>query len=189
MKCISQSLISSRFHRLSKVQLSKAAFLLFILNVSLFAQIGDSWLGVWKGELNIENSPTGVRNVIPMELHISKSDSAGIWNWRIIYKDSTQDDRKYLLKIVDEKAGKYVIDEKDGIVLEANLFGNKLISRFEVMNSLLEITYTLDGDRIHFEVSSSKLKPTSVTQSQAEQVEVKSYEIISYQTAILYKQK
>jgi len=172
-----------------KFQMSKAAALLLFLNLSLFAQINEVWIGIWKGELNIENSPTGVRNVIPMELHISKSDSAGIWNWRIIYKDSTQDDRKYLLRSAGENNGKYVIDEKDGILLEANLFGNILISRFEVMNSLLEITYNLDGERILFEVSSSKLQPTSVTQSQAEQIEVKSYEIISYQTAILYKQK
>lgn len=124
-----------------------------------------------------------------MELHISKTDSQRVWNWRIIYRDSTKDDRKYLLRIDDYNKGKYIIDETDGILLESNLFGNKLISRFEVMNSLLEITYTLDGDKILFEVSSSKLKPTSVTQSQAEQVEVKSYEITSYQTAILYKQK
>lgn len=169
--------------------MSIAAFLLFILNVSLYAQIGDSWLGIWQGELNIESSPLGLRNSIPMELHVSKTDSQGIWNWRIIYRDSTKDDRKYLLRIDDYNKGKYIIDETDGIMLEANLFGNKLISRFEVMNSLLEITYTLDGDKILFEVSSSNLKPTSITQSQAEQVEVKSYEITSYQTAILTRQK
>lgn len=162
---------------------------LLLINSSLFSQINDTWLGIWQGELKIENSPTGMRNGIPMELHISKSDSQRVWNWRIIYRDSTKDDRKYLLRIDDYNSGKYLIDEQDGILLEANLFGNKLISRFEVMNSLLEITYTLDGDKILFEVSSSKVKPTSVTQSQAEQVEVKSYEIISYQTAVLYKLK
>jgi len=163
---------------------------LMLINSSLFSQINASWLGIWKGELKIHTySNADIRHTLPMELHISKSDSQRVLNWRIIYKDSTQDDRRYLLKIVDEKAGKYVIDEKDGIVLEANLFGNKLISRFEVMNSLLEITYTLDGDKILFEVSSSNLKPTTVTQSQAEQVEVKSYEITSYQTAVLHKLK
>lgn len=169
--------------------MSIAAVLLFILNVSLYAQIGDSWLGIWQGELNIESSPLGLRNSIPMELHVSKTDSQGIWNWRIIYRDSAKDDRKYLLKLVDQTAGKYIIDETDGILLEAGLFRNKLISRFEVMDALLEISYTLDEDKIYFEVSSSKVKPTSITQSQAEQIEVKSYEITSYQTAILTKQK
>jgi hypothetical protein len=163
---------------------------LLLVNCSLFSQIDKSWLGIWKGELKIHSySDTDIRHTLPMELHISKTDSQRVWNWRIIYRDSTKDDRKYLLRIDDYNKGKYIIDETDGILLEANLFGNKLISRFEVMNSLLEITYTLDGDKILFEVSSSNLKPTSVTQSQAEQVEVKSYEITSYQTAILYKQK
>jgi hypothetical protein len=165
-------------------------FTLLLINSSLFSQINESWIGIWKGELKIHaNGDAGIRNTLPMELHINKSDSLGIWNWRIIYNDSTKDDRKYLLRIDDFNQGKYLIDEQDGILLEANLFGNKLISRFEVMNSLLEISYTLDGDKILFEVSSSNLKPTSVTQSQAEQIEVKSYEITDYQTAILRKQK
>ncbi|HMQ80531.1 MAG TPA: hypothetical protein PKE39_13140 [Ignavibacteria bacterium] len=171
-----------------KIQMSEAAFILFIFNVSLFSQINDTWLGIWKGELKIHTyGDADIRHTLPMELHVSKADSAGVWNWRIIYRDSTKDDRKYLLRIDDYNNGKYFIDETDGILLEANLFGNKLISRFEVMSSLLEITYTLGGDKILFEVSSSKVKPTSVTQSQAEQIEVKSYEITSYQTAVLYK--
>ncbi len=191
MKGISQSLISSRFHRLSKINKAiKIIVALILVNVSLFSQIDASWLGIWKGELKIHTySDADIRHTLPMELHISKTDSQRVWNWRIIYRDSTKDDRKYLLRIDDYNKGKYVIDETDGILLEANLFGNKLISRFEVMNSLLEITYTLDGDKILFEVSSSNLKPTSITQSQAEQVEVKSYEITSYQTAILTRQK
>ena len=168
--------------------MSKAAVLLFILNVSLFSQIDESWIGIWKGELKIHSySDTDIRQTLPMELHINKTDSQRVWNWRIIYTDSTKDDRKFLLRIDDYNKGNYIIDETDGILLEANLFGNKLISRFEVMNSLLEITYTLGGDKILFEVSSSKVKPTSVTQSQAEQIDVKSYEITSYQTAVLYK--
>ncbi len=176
----------------SKGKSEKAKIVIFVLllfNGSLYSQINDTWLGIWQGELNIESSPLGLRNSIPMELHISKTDSAGIWNWRIIYRDSTVDDRKYLLKTVDEKARKYIIDETDGILLEAGLFRNRLISRFEVMDALLEISYTLDEEKIYFEVSSSKVKPTSVTQSQAEQIEVKSYEVTGYQTAILYKQK
>lgn len=186
---ISQCLISSRFHRLSKIQMPKVAVLLFVLNLSILAQIDDSWLGIWQGELNIESSPLGLRNSIPMELHISKTDTAGIWDWRIVYRDSANDDRKYLLKTVDKEAGKYIIDETDGILLEAGLFRNKLISRIEVMDALLEISYTLDEEKIYFEVSSSKVNPTSVTQSQAEQIEVKSYEVTGYQTAILYKHK
>lgn len=203
-KVISQSLISSRFHRLSKINPSMPDFnqaslvfkkakiiiaAIILVNVSLLSQIDDSWYGVWQGKLEIESSPYGLRNSIPMELHISAADTAGVLNWRIIYNDSATDDRKYLLRIVDAEKGKYVIDEKDGIQLEANLFRNKLISRFEVMGSLLEISYSLETDKIIFGVTSGKITPSLITQSEQEQIEVKSYEVTSSQAAILYKIK
>lgn len=169
------------------IQLSKAAALLLFLNVSLFAQIDESWLGIWRGKLEIRDNNPGLRDSIPMELHISKTDSAGILNWRIIYSDSAKDDRRYLLRTVDVSKGKYVIDEKDGILLDAYLFDNKLISRFEVMKSLLEITYTLEGDKIIFQVTSGKAESTSVSGSLQEDIEVRSYSITSSQNAVLYK--
>lgn len=162
---------------------------LLLVNGTIFAQIDESWYGVWQGKLEISGSPLGLRNSIPMELHVSTTDTIGKLNWRIIYNDSATDDRKYLLKTVDAEKGKYVIDEKDGIQLEANLFRNKLISRFEVMGSLLEITYSLETDKIIFGVTSGKITPSLVTKSEQEQIEVKSYEVSSFQSAILYKQK
>lgn len=173
----------TKFH----LHLLKAAALLLLLNVSLFAQIDESWLGIWRGKLEIRDYNPGLRDSILMELHISKTDSAGILNWRIIYSDSAKDDRKYLLRTADVSKGKYVIDEKDGIMLDTYLFGHKLISRFEVMKSLLEITYTLEGDKIIFQLTSGKAESTSVSESSTEDIEVRSYNITNSQNAVLYK--
>jgi len=117
-------------------------------------------LGKWSGELFIFGQP-GIEKLstIHMELHISETDSANVYNWRIIYKDSASDDRKYLLRTIDQAKGRYVIDEKDGILLEANLLGNALISRFDTGGSLLEIQYTLQEDSIVFEVTVSSVNP------------------------------
>ena len=168
--------------------MSKWAFLIFLLNVSLFAQIDNSWLGKWSGELFIFGQP-GIEKLstIHMELHISETDSANVCNWRIIYKDSASDDRKYLLRTIDQAKGRYVIDEKDGILLEANLLGNALISRFDIGGSLLEAQYTLLEDRIVFEVTVSSVNPVSTSESQLVQGEVRSYTVTNYQRANLFK--
>ncbi len=172
----------------SKYQITKIFLVLFLFTSGIFSQINDSWIGIWKGELVILNEAgTDKMSSIHMELHITKTDSANIYNWRIVYKDSTKDDRKYLLRTIDKKNGKYVVDEKDGILLEANLFENTLVSRFEVENSLLDISYKLDADKIVFEVISSLVKPTSSTLSQLEQVQVNSYTVTSIQRAYLFR--
>ena len=173
-----------------KNQITKALSIILLFTGSIFAQIGDNWNGIWKGELMIFSGPSADKvSSVHMELHISNTDSENIRNWRIIYRDSTKDDRKYKLKTVDASKGKYLIDETDGVFLEANLYDNNLISRFEVMNNLLDISYKLESDKIVFEVSTSTAKSTSSTLSQLEQIEVKSYTVTSYQRAYLYPEK
>lgn len=161
---------------------------LFFLSQNIFSQNIDSWTGNWAGELIIYSAPGYEKiNSVHMELHISKTDSAGIYNWHIIYRDSTKDHRKYLLRTIDESKGKYLIDERDGIMLEADLLGNKLISRFIVQGSLIDIAYEQESDRIIFEVFAGSETPESTSGSTAENIIVSSYKVTNYQKAYLLK--
>ena len=170
------------------MKISKILLILLFACGSGVSQINDAWLGIWKGELVILNDAgTDKMSSVHMELHISKTDSVNIYNWRIIYRDSSKEDRKYLLRIVDKSKGKYIIDEKDGIMLEANLFESTLVSRFEVTGTLLDVSYKLDDDKIVFEVITSQLKPTSTTKSNVDQVEVNSYTVTNIQKAYLFR--
>lgn len=163
-------------------------FLLILFTVKIYSQFDNTWMGIWKGELFIYSKPGDEKvTTLHMELHISKTDSAGKYNWRIIYDDSTKDDRKYLLRTVDEKAGKYVIDEKDGIMLNAELLGNRLISRFSVQGSMLDISYTLESDKMVFEVSAGSDAPLETTKSNEDNVSVSSFNVTNYQKAYLFK--
>ena len=163
-------------------------FFLFLFSQVTYSQLSDAWLGKWKGELLIYNEAGTDKLIsIHMELHIDKTDTAGIYNWRIIYKDSTKDDRKYLLRTIDQKKGKYAIDEKDGILLEMNLFDNTILSRIEVDGFLLDIIYKLETDKIIFETISGSSKPGSTSTSITEKYDVLSYTVSNYQKAYLYK--
>ncbi|NJO01219.1 MAG: hypothetical protein HC880_05520 [Bacteroidia bacterium] len=46
--------------------------------------------------------------------------------------------------------GKYRIDEKNGIILDASFLGNTLISRFAVENNLIMAIYRLEGQTFLF---------------------------------------
>lgn len=170
------------------MKLLKIFLLLFFSCASAFSQISDEWLGLWKGELLIFHAAGSDKLMsVHMELHITKTDSVNILNWRSIYKDSTKDDRKFLLRSDDVSKGKYMIDEKDGILIEANLFDNTLICRFEVAGTLLDFTYKLEGEKIIFEVITSQLLPTLTTKSTVDQVAVNSYTVTNIQRANLYR--
>ena len=79
----------------------------------------DDWLGNWLGDLRIYNSQ-GLKQTIPMSLELSKTDTIGKFNWAIIYgQDSTAQKRDYQLIEIDSSKGHYLIDEKNGIFLDA----------------------------------------------------------------------
>lgn len=161
---------------------------LIILSQNIFSQTIENWTGIWAGELIIYNAP-GYEKIssLHMELHISKTDSVGLYNWHIIYGDSAKDHRKYLLRTIDESKGKYLIDEKNGILLGADMLGSKLISRFIVQGSMLDITYEMENDKIIFEVFAGSDTPEQTTTGSEENISVSSFKVTNYQKAVLMK--
>lgn len=151
----------------------------------------QDWLGEWTGQLNIYDS-LGLKNQIPMALNLSKTDTAGIFNWTIIYgSDSTAQKREYLLKEIDAPAGHYIIDEKNGILLDAFLFNNELVSIFEVMSNTLIITYARKSDNLNFSVKvfpSESIRSSGNTIHNNQEIPaVNSFHLKSTQVAILNK--
>lgn len=112
----------------------------------------DDWLGYWSGNLNIYNSK-GLKQTIPMSLDLSKTDTSGIYTWAIIYgQDSTAQRRDYQLMEVDASTGHYLIDEKNGILLDAYHIHNELNTVFEVMGNTLLTSYKIENDELEFSV-------------------------------------
>ena len=175
-------------------------FISLFLCTFLSAQTTDpmpshDWLGKWKGELIIYGA-TDTLQTLPMELWVEETDTALMWNWTIIYHGENGDDvRKYALKAMDStKNGHYQVDERNSILLDTYLRGNKLSSRFTVNQSLLLISYTLipSQDALRFNVTSGSMKePTSTGEDVLDEniKEILSYPLNGFQEAILYKDK
>lgn len=173
--------------------------LLFILGLSLgsmtllqaqtVSEFPKTWLGHWEGELSWYaggNAPKKVK----MQLKIQPADTAGHYTWQLIYGDQAEDNRPYILKPIDASKGHWVIDERNGIVLDQFLIGPVFSGAFTVMGSTIVNNYQLEKDRLIVEFYSLVAKPIRQSgEGTQESPTVDSYAVRSYQKAILKRKK
>lgn len=153
-----------------------------------------SWVGRWEDTLRIEYP--GVRpRFVPMALEIQQRDSLH-WDWILIYDVRGQEDRRaYTLEPVQPRQGRWQIDEHNGIVLGARLFGKTLFSLFEVDNQMLLARYSLEGHYIRFEITGAGLepRPTGGAPDAPPTIEpvppVNWFEVGVFQQALLYRKQ
>lgn len=122
-----------------------------------------SWEGNWKGNLNIypANSPDGSPvQVIPMGLTIRPMEK-NQWSWVISYEAPGQQPRNY--ELIKDSLNNWSIDEKNGIVLSQRFAGNRMVSSFSVMGSLLICYYWLEGETMNMEIHMTSSEGTSTT--------------------------
>jgi len=151
-------------------------------------QFPNDFFGVYKGKLEISN-PNGSQS-IDMEFHLLPSDTIGKYHYTIVYKsDKINQERKYTLIEKDKSKGQYIVDENNGILLNAFLANNTLYSIFEVQGNLITTTEHFYTEYMDFEIMFSKKENAKISNENAvEKTEVISYPIGAIQKARLYKQ-
>ncbi len=154
------------------------------LNSSVFPH---SFIGNWKGKLQwmVAGKPP---QIFTMQLSIQPADSVGQYTWQIIYGDSLKDNRPYLLKPIDIDKGHWIIDERDGILLDSYVHGNSIHGAFTVQGNTIVDNYRVENDQLFVEFFSIKLanKKTS-GKGTPETPFVESYQIGSYQVGTLVR--
>lgn len=149
----------------------------------------DSWQGSWKGRLEIY-SAKGKVNEIPMEMEIKKIEGTRKYTWIIYYgEDRVAGKRDYELIVVDASKGHYRIDEKNSILIDAYLIGDRLVEWFEVEKTQIMAQTMIKGDELIWELFAASAEPVSKTGGQKINEEeipsVSSYGVSSIQRAIL----
>lgn len=150
-------------------------------------------MGFWTGELEIY-TVEGVVQKVPMALDIFEIGESDVWAWHIIYNPGKNEDkRKYLLMEINKETGHYQIDEDNGIILDAYLMGNRLISSFSVSGSTLQTINTFFEDQMVFEVIAGPQKAINTSGNMKvedkEIPSVDSYQISGYQRAHLKRKR
>ena len=163
-------------------------FLVLLLAVSSKLVFGQSFpkdfLGHWQGEL--EWFQAGKSQKIKMQLIIDRADTADQYSWQIIYGEKAEDNRPYILKPVDTTSGHWIIDERDGILLDQYWIGKRFTGAFTVQNSTIVDSYWLEGKNLVVEFYSISSKPVQTTGGTSEDVPpVDSYMMKSYQRGVL----
>lgn len=167
---------------------------LFLLGITVFSEsltqsFPEQWLGKWQGEVSIYSLKQEVLQRVKMSMDIQTLTDT-TWQWQTIYyaEDSIVSEKNYRLVTIDAAAGLYQVDELNGIQLQAQMLGNRLITFFEVGNNLLTITYFMHQNQLHFEVYFADNKSKVKTGGTSDDVPiVLTYRASTFQQAVLSK--
>lgn len=167
--------------------------LLFCMPMSLLLaqqkEFPESWKGNWKGELHWYKTGASAPQVVSMELRIQPADTAGQYTWQLIYGAAAEDNRPYLLKPVDPAKGHWMVDEKNGILLDQFWVAGKLCGAFTVQQSTIINKYWMEGDKLNIEFLTIRSAPLTTSGADTpESPKVDSYRVGGYQLAILQRQ-
>lgn len=149
----------------------------------------QSFIGKWKGKLQwmVAGKPT---QTFTMQLNILPTDTANQYTWQIIYGDNGKDNRPYILKPIDTAKGHWIVDEKDGIILDSYIHGNCLHGAFTVQSNTILDNYCVTGNKMSVEFFTIKLGDKKQSgKGTADIPFVDSYRVGSYQSGVLTKLK
>ena len=154
---------------------------------TLVKQFPDDYVGIYKGKLYIENVKG--KQHVDMEFHLEATDSLNVFKYTLVYVvNGKPTPRNYTLKVVDRAKGSFIVDENNGILLDAKYIGNALYSVFEVQDNLLITTERFFDDYMMFEIIFSPKKNKVISNATEDKTEVVSYPVTTSQIAKLIKQ-
>lgn len=163
-----------------------ASFFAGLLAARAQSGFPESWVGIWKGTLAWYPGGGAAARTVNMELHIAPADTVGQYQWRIVYGQPGEDNRPYLLKAVDTAKGHWVVDERNGIVLDQYWMGGKLSGSFSLGKTQLVNTYWIENGELQVEFFSLNTVPVRTSgEGTEESPKVDSYRLSSYQRARL----
>jgi len=169
-------------------------FLLLVFTVSVGQaqnKFTENWEGLYKGDLELYGV-NDVKMVLKMELDIQKQSDT-LYQWKITYDyNGKKDVRDYSINCNDAEKGTYLIDENNGILIDAYYKNKTLTSYFEVLEYTILSSYEKTSDSLItfdlFSMNSKKDRLSGGEKHNEEEIpEVKSGFVNGRQRALLYK--
>ncbi|WP_418508583.1 hypothetical protein [Corallibacter sp.] len=151
-------------------------------------QFPQDFYGVYKGDLHITNQ--NIKQTIQMEFHLNPTDTSGKYQYTLVYiMNGDRQERHYNLIEQDKEKGQYIVDENNGILLDAQLIDHTLYAMFEVQGNILTTTERFYKNSMDFEITfASKTKQRESESNDEQATQVLSYPILVVQKAHLIKQ-
>ncbi|MEH2058018.1 MAG: hypothetical protein V7K97_18015 [Nostoc sp.] len=146
----------------------------------------QNWQGKWSGTM-FNRSVKGQSQTVPMTLIIQPiSNNPKRYTWQITYGVGAKKLlRNYELVVKDRGAGHFVIDEKDGTLIDAWWVRDTLYSQFRVGNRLLNSQYQRQSDRLRYKLVTYQPLSSPPAKDSQQKVSFESYQIGAVQSAEL----
>jgi hypothetical protein len=140
------------------------------------AGLPASWDGVWKGTTTL-NWASGKAEEASMELHVGPVAGGSSKTWKVVYVFADRREvRDYEIKPAEGAgAGRLVIDEKNGFLIDNFLSGETLYSRFTINGNLVTTRFELRGDAMDVELTMFDVSKPRVTKLTGGNFEVASF--------------
>lgn len=133
---------------------------LMVTNLSVSAQesFPDQCIGEWQGVMKIYGQGM-LKDSLSVNMSITTMNDTLGWKWKTVYHSPQGEIVKdYTLLPRESSVNEYILDEKNGILLNAYVHGNKMYSNFEVQGSYLNSVYEIKSDTLIFEIVFGKDK-------------------------------
>lgn len=132
------------------------ALLLALCPADPAAGLPANWHGTWAGPMAL-HGVAGKPGSVPVVLTIRPDGDKGGVTWLVVYGEGKGEVRKdYRLDHDPKRPGRYRLDERNGIVLDARLVGDVLYSQFEVEGRSFTARYERAGGAIRMEITAAK---------------------------------
>jgi hypothetical protein len=155
----------------------------------------EKWNGTYKGTVDLLRpgravvTPDG-SSTVAMELIVTPADGKpGTVSWTIVYgTGEKRQERPYELSAVPGYANRFLMDEKNGILIDHALIGEVLVSQFRVGTALLVSRFELVPEGVQVEISSFQTTPSRKSRPESANLEVESYPATTIQRGLLKRQ-
>lgn len=155
---------------------------------ALQAGLPSSWDGVWKGATTLSWASGKVENA-DMELRVSPIQGGQTKAWKVVYTFSDRREvREYEMR-PSEGAGRLLMDEKNGFLIDNYLAGDTLYSQFTINGNLVTTRFELRGDAIEVELTMFDVKSPRLTRLKGGDFEVASFSPKYVQRGVLRRER
>jgi hypothetical protein len=119
------------------------------------ATLPKEWLGTWSGTLHI-TQPDDKKQEAPMQLKIEPIKDSSEFTWAITYGEGEKAVLRDYKLVPSDKVGRFRIDERNGIILEARLVNNVMYTPFGMQKDILTARYERRGETLRVEITVAK---------------------------------
>lgn len=164
--------------------------LFFVFHSSAYSQteLPEAWNGSWKGMTNLVWE-SGKIEPAEVQVQISSKPDSKIKLWKLVYKfpDRTET-RDYELKPADDNSNHFILDEKNGFLIDTYLSNKVLYNQFTINGNLITTRFELQDKMILIELTMFDIRNPRLTKLTGGQFEVSSFTLKYTQKGSLTRQ-